>query len=309
MEPVNNFKAGFVTIIGRPNVGKSTLLNAFLKHKLSIISPVPQTTRRTVRGILNSADAQIVFVDTPGLHSFKGNLAQHLNAIAVQALRDVDLVLYVVDLSRSPAAEEERIVKQLLSSKTNVIMALNKMDKSQDYINDYIDLWRSSVKIKYAGVRFKDPLRYYIPISAKTSLNLDSLMEAIKENLPPGVPFYAKDTITDFPLKFQVADVIRESLFLKLKEELPHCLAVEVRTIEDKEHSTYIEACIYVNRLSQKKIVIGRGGIFIRDAGIMSRLELEHIFAKTVYLDLRVKVVEDWQNKTRILQELGYETA
>ena len=188
-------------------------------------------------------------------------------------------------------------------------MVLNKMDKSRKFLNDYISLWQISAKKKYADLGYKDSLQYYIPVSARTSFNLDQLTEVIKEYLPVGSPFYEKGRVTDFPLKFQVADIIRESLFLNLKEELPHSVAVEVKEIKDKERSTYIEACIYVNRQSQKKIVIGQAGSFIRNTGIMSRRALKEVFTKKVYLDLRVKVVADWQKNTRILQELGYETA
>ncbi len=307
MLPLEKIKSGFVALIGRPNVGKSTLLNALLNTKISIVSSVPQTTRYAIRGILNLSNAQIVFVDSPGIHSYKDNLAQYLNIIATRVLEDVEIVIYIVDVTRNPGYEEELIVKKLISLNTKIIMALNKIDKNKKFLNDYISLWnKEEQKILDNGSTKK--LLYYIPISAKTGYNLDKLIEAIEENLPWGTPFYSKDTLTDFPLKFRIADIIREKLFLKLKKELPHSLAVEVIDIEDKNRCVYIEAYIYVNRTSQKQIIIGKKGSFIRDVGIASREEIEEMFHKKVYLHLQVKVIRGWQKKIRILKELGYQT-
>ncbi len=306
MSDKDKIKSGFVVLIGRPNVGKSTLLNSLLGNKISVVSGVPQTTRYAIRGVLNLSDAQIVFVDSPGIHSFKDNLSQYLNVVAQRALEDVEVVVYVVDVTRKPAYEEELIVKKLTSLETKIIMALNKVDKNKRFFNDYILLWKKEENtLKTPG---KAELAYYIPISAKTGYNLDKLIEAIKENLPWGFPFYSRDTITDFPVKFRIADIVREKLFLNLKDELPHSLAVDVTAIEEKERSVYIEAYIYVNRNSQKQIVIGKKGSFIKEVGILSRKEIENIFNKKVYLRLQVKVVSNWQKKMRILKELGYQT-
>lgn len=299
------FKSGFVAIIGRPNVGKSTLINSLLDSKVSIVSKIPQTTRHLVRGILNLDDAQIVFVDSPGIHSFKDNLSQQLNVVAKKALLDIELILYVVDVTRAVGSEEERIIEDLLcQKKTKIVMVFNKIDISTKFINDYLNLWREKFEEKDLK---EDPTICCIPLSAKTGRNLSKLIEAIKENLPLQPPFYDRETVTDFPLKFRVADIIREKLFLKLKEELPHSLAVELIDVEDKDKVTHISANIYVNRVSQKKIIIGKGGALIREIGIMSRRELEGVFNKKVYLELWVKVIADWQKKTRILKELGYQ--
>ncbi len=306
MQTPEEIRTGFVALAGRPNAGKSTLMNALIRNKVSITSRVPQTTRHLIRGIFDAPDAQIVFVDAPGIHSFKKPLAQYLNAIAKKGLKDIDIVLYVADVSRQPAAEEEKVIKNILSAKTNVIMALNKIDKHVNFINDYIELWHSAeAKMRSRGSK----LLYYIPVSAKTGRNLEELIGAIKENLAFGHPFYEKGTVTDFPLKLRAADIIREKLFLKLKEEIPHSVAVEIKEIEDKEKIVYIKADIYVNRVSQKRIVIGDNAQLIRDVGIASRKELEDIFNKKVYLDTHVKVIYDWQKKTRILKELGYDDA
>lgn len=303
MRAKEKFKAGFVSLVGRPNVGKSTLLNSLVDSKVSIVSKIPQTTRYLVRGILNLDDAQIVFVDSPGIHSFKDRLAQYLNSIAKKALLDIDLILYVVDISRSLGQEEEQIMDVILSNNTKTIMVLNKIDLNKQFLNDYINLWKEKFKEKKLK---KDPIVYYIPTSAKKGKNLEKLKGAIKEHLPISPPFYEPGSLTDFPLKFRAADIIREKLFLKLKEELPHSLAVEVLDIEDKDTLVYLKALIYVNRNSQKRIIIGKKGHFIRDIGKNSRKELEAIFDKRVYLDLWVKVIPDWQKKLRILKEIGY---
>ena len=306
MQHSKEIRVGFVVLAGRPNVGKSTLMNVLIEKKVSIISHIPQTTRHLIRGILNTPSAQIVFVDGPGIHSFKEPLAQHLNAIAKRSLKDTDLILYVVDTSRQPAAEEEKIIRNILLAKTNVIMALNKIDKRTTFINDYIKFWQDR-ESKTRGKKSK--LLYYIPISAKTGQNLGDLVEVVKENLPFGYPLYERDTVTDFPLKFRVADIIREKLFLKLKKELPHSIAVEIEGIEDKGKVVYIDTNIYVNRVSQKRIVIGKEAQLIRDIGIASRIELESVFGKKVYLDTHVKVLSDWQKKLRVLKSLGYDDA
>jgi GTP-binding protein Era len=296
----NDFRCGFVAILGRPNVGKSTLLNALVGGKISIISSIPQTTRHQIRGILNLENAQIIFVDTPGIHSFKDTLASHLNIVAKKSIQGCDLLLYVVDISRSIGREEETIMDLLASQKIKVIMVLNKIDLGTNFINDYINLWKEKTKDKV------DPLIYYLPTSAKTGKNIDKLKEVIVENLPQQSPFYDKDTLTDFPLKFRISDIIREKLFLNLKKELPHSLAVEVEEIQEKENIFYIRINIYVNRVSQKKIVIGEEGQLLKNIGKEARIEIEEILKKKVYLDIWVKVLEDWQKKSRILKELGY---
>jgi len=299
----DNFRCGFVAILGRPNVGKSTLLNALIGNKISIISSIPQTTRHQIRGILNLENAQIIFVDTPGIHSFKDELTSHLNLVAKKSIEDCDLLLYVTDISRSIGREEETIMNLLASQKIKVIMVLNKIDLGINFINDYINLWKEKTKDK------EDPLVYYLPTSAKTGKNVDKLKEVIVESLPKQVPFYDKDTLTDFPLKFRISDIIREKLFLNLKKELPHFLAVEVEEIMEKENVFYIRVNIYVNRVSQKKIVIGERGELLKNIGKEARIEIEQILKKKVYLDIWVKVLEDWQKKTRILKELGYRWA
>jgi len=359
-----NFKSGFVAIIGRPNVGKSTMLNALLKTKISIVSPIPQTTRHQIKGILNLRNAQIVFVDTPGIHSFKDNLAAQLNTLAKQSIEGCDLILYVVDISRTFGQEEFEIMNFLSSQNIKTIMVLNKLDLGPQVLNEYVDCWR---KIATDGKIKNDPLIYYLPISAKLNKNIEVLRDVILENLPAQVPFYDNKTLTDFPLKFRIADIVREKLFAVLSKELPHSLAVEVESVkdvpqggkiddiqderepfkeeervEDDEESEdfeeeenvddiedeeggdpllsssgipeglpksgfiHIKVNIYVNRPSQKKIVIGSRGSLLKEIGREARCELEAIFKKRIFLDIWVTVLKDWQDKPRILQELGY---
>lgn len=298
-----NFKCGFVALVGRPNVGKSTLFNSLIRKKISIVSPIPQTTRYQIRGILNFDDAQIIFVDTPGIHRFSQPLVRQLNIVAQKSLEDIDLILYVVDVSRPFGREEQDIMDILVYTKIKIIMALNKIDLGTKYLNDYITFWKDNLK-KHNIV--DDPIIYYIPISALTSKNVDTLLKVIIENIPESVPYYDKDTITDFPLQFQIADIIREELLKNLKEELPHSIAINILNIQDKGSCVYIEGVIYVSSESQKGIIIGRGANFIKKVGTNSRKNIENLLNKKVYLDLRVKVEKDWYNNTRILKELGY---
>ena len=297
---MGKFKSGFVTIAGRPNVGKSTLLNALLKQKVSIISKVPQTTRYLIRGILNLEDAQIIFVDTPGIHLFRGKLFSSLNELAFQSLEGVELVLYVVDVSRPPFREEEIVMNNLALQKIPLIMALNKIDLSREYLNEYIEIWKRKTNQRLF------PLKYFLPISALRGDNLNKLIDLIVELLPRGEPYYDNKTLTDFPLPYRVADVIREKVCLLLKEELPHSTAVVIEEIDEKEDLVKILGSILVSRVSQKKIIIGEKARMIKEIGTQARKDLEIIFSKKVFLELWVKVEKDWQDRPRILKELGY---
>ncbi|MDP8290356.1 MAG: GTPase Era [Candidatus Susulua stagnicola] len=294
------FKSGFVTILGRPNAGKSTLLNALIDNKVSIISPIPQTTRHQIKGILNLENAQIVFVDTPGIHSFEDKLAAHLNTVAKRAIEGCDLIIYVVDMSRRPGEEEQELMRIISGQKIKTIMVLNKIDLGIKYFNLYIDLWAERVKGK------RNPLVYYIPLSAKTGKDVDKLRDTLLDNLPESHPYYDTKELTDFPIKFRIADIIREKLFLQLKREVPHSVAVEIEEINNKKKIVSIRAVIYVKRNSQKRIVIGKAGEVLKEVGSRSRPEIEKIYNKKVFLDIWVKVLENWQDKPRILKELGY---
>ena len=297
-----NFKSGFVSILGRPNVGKSTLLNALVGDKISIISPIPQTTRYQIKGILNFENAQVVFIDTPGIHCFKDKFTLHLHTVAKSSVEGCDLIIYVVDVTRRPGEEEEQLMNILSKQDIKIIMVLNKIDLRVKFINAYIDSWKNKAKNR----RGEDTLLYYLPLSAKKGTNIDKLKDTLVQSLPEGHPYYDVNSLTDFPLKFRVADIIREKLFLNLKEELPHSLAVEIEEIKDKKKVIYIKANIYVKRNSQKKIIVGKEGEIMKEIGILSRGEIEKIYSKKVFLDIWVKVLENWQEKPRILKELGY---
>ena len=297
---MNTLKSGFVTVVGRPNVGKSTLLNAVLGQKVSIVSNVPQTTRYVIRAVLNTENTQIVFVDTPGIHLFKYKLSSELNAIAFNSLQGVEVILYMVDCSRQPQAEEEKIMDILIKSRMPVIMALNKIDKSRKFLNDYIELWQD----KTGGNT--EPVKYFIPVSALQKININDLLDAINEFLPEQEPYYSKDTVTDFPLTYRVADIIREKLCSSLRQELPHQIAVEVEDINQQDKIVHIFTNIIVNSDSQKSIVVGSKGSMVKNIGILSRRDLEELFEKKVFLKLKVKVEKDWHNKLRILRQLGY---
>lgn len=294
-------KAGFVVLVGRPNVGKSTFLNNILGKKVSIISRVPQTTRFSIRGIYNDSRGQIVFVDTPGIYLSNKHLMKFLSSRSFSAKDEADMVLYMVDLSRRPGREEEEVLSQLWELKKPVIMLLNKRDLGQTYADDYICLWKEAVG------KHKDPLKYYIPISALEKKGLDKTLKAIFEYLPPSKPFYPPDVDSDLPDKLFISDIIREKIFTHMKNEVPHSVAVKVDNIEERENKVlFIQATIIVERKSQKAIVIGKKANILKEVGREARVELEKIFSTRIYLDLWVKAQENWQKDMETLRELGY---
>lgn len=296
------FKSGFVALIGRPNAGKSTLLNALLGAKVSIVSGVPQTTRYQVRGVLDLENAQIVFVDTPGIHAFRRELAAHLNEVARRSTEGIEGVLYVADLTRRPGDEERAVMEFVLGTGLPVVTALNKSDLGEGHLELYQEGWRKLVEESGRS----DPSRAAVVLSAKTGENLGSLLDALLGMLPPGRPYYDTGEVTDFPLAYRLADVVREKLYRQLRRELPHSVAVEVSEIVERGGVLYVAATVYVNRDSQKKIVIGKKGEMIKKVGTLARRDMQDMVRGKVFLDLRVKVVPDWQEKPRILRELGY---
>jgi GTP-binding protein Era len=268
-------------------------------EKISIISPIPQTTRHQIKGILTTKEYQMVFVDTPGIHTFKDELSSHLNGVAVNSLEGCDLIIYVADVTRKIGAEEKKVADVIKGSETHVIVAFNKMDKKQNYLKQHIEFWEENKKQNKCKID-------YLPISAKEDKNIEDLICLIKEKLPEGMPFYDEETNTDFPLKFRIADQIREQLFLNLKKDLPHSIAVEIDEFEDGDKLCRITVAIYVNRESQKKIVVGEKGEVLKRVGITARENIEKILNKKVFLKTWVKVLPDWQKKAGILKQLGY---
>lgn len=291
------FKSGFVTLWGRPNVGKSTLLNLLVGEKVAIVSPKPQTTRNRIVGITELENAQIIFVDTPGMHEPKHKLGAYLVEEAMAQLPDSDVVIFVVDVSVPPTPEDELAASKLKYSKAPVILALNK----RDLVKPDVLAERS---VQYASL---GKFECAIDISATRGDNVGKLVEKIVELLPEGPRYYPKGTVTEMPEKFMLAELIREAVLHNLHQEVPHCVAVLVERFEERPNNkVYIAATIHVEKESQKKIVIGKGGSMIKRIGQEARRSIEQYLGKEVYLELWVKVAEDWRKDEQALRRFGY---
>jgi GTP-binding protein Era len=278
------FRSGFVTLVGRPNVGKSTLLNAILGQKVSIVSPVAQTTRTQVRGVLNRAGAQVVFVDTPGIHKPRTALGERLNQTAEGALADVDVVCLVLDAT-APIGKGDRWVAARVP--TDAFCVVNKVDAAL----------REEVLAQLAAAAELD-LAEYFPVSARTGAGVPELVDAVVARLPEGPRYYPEDMVTDVPEAFWVAELVREQLFAVTREEVPHSIACRVTEWE----WPYVRVEILVERDSQKGIVIGKGGQVLKEVGSRVREQLP----PGAYVDLAVKVDKDWQRRPRAIERLGY---
>ncbi len=291
------FRSGFVGIVGRPNVGKSTLLNALLGEKVSIVSPRPQTTRHNVRGILTREDAQIVFVDTPGYHLPKNKLGEYMVENVHRFLPDADVLVFLVDGSERPNAKDRALARAVSEqSRARVLLAVNKVDLCPD---------RHAALSRYRELL--PPETPYLFLSALTGEGLPELLDQIVALLPEGPYLYPPGVITDLPLREQIAEAIREKALLHLHEEVPHSVAVSVEEMQDRPNGkTYIRALLYVERESQKGIVIGQGGAMLRRIGTEARQEIEQILERPVFLELRVKVLPRWRKKESALRWLGY---
>ena len=291
-------RSGFVAMVGRPNVGKSTLVNALVGEKVSIISPRPQTTRNTIRGVvtLEEQDAQIVLVDTPGMHKPRTALGERLNALVTASLDEADGIVFVID-GRQPVGPGDRMIaEQVAGTTTPVVLVVNKVDvASKEHVLVQLD--------EMAGFEFAA----YVPVSARTGDGLDLLIAEITALLPPGPFFFPPDATSDQPEILLAAELIREKYLARLREELPHSVAVVVDEMETQDNGVLrIEASVYVERESQKGMVIGKGGTMIRDVGTEARTDLERIFGTRVFLDLRVRVEKDWQGSDEMLDRLGF---
>jgi GTP-binding protein Era len=297
-------KSGIVAIAGRPNVGKSTLLNAILGQKVAIVSKVPQTTRITIRGILNGQKGQVVFLDTPGIHLPKNILGESLLAQVREAIVGSDCILHLVDTSRAPGQEENMALREIVQVKKPVVLGLNKIDLGGRFLPDYIRLWEES---RARPVAEQVDSLILIPLSGLKKINLDRLVDCIFSFLPEGGPLYPPDRVCDLPVKFFISDIIREKLLDALRQEIPHCLAVSVEEIvERSKNLTYIKAEILVERESQKAIVIGKRANVLKEVGKISRREIEGLLEKKVYLELSVKVKRGWRQEASLLERLGY---
>jgi GTP-binding protein Era len=287
-----------VSIVGRPNVGKSTLVNALVGQKVAITSPRPQTTRNTIRGVvtIEEASAQVVLVDTPGIHRPRTALGERLNTLVYGSLAEADAAVFVLDVTQKIGPGDRRIAERLLASETKVVVALNKVDAvAKEEI------------LGHLGEAAAWDFAAYVPVSAKKSDGLDLILDEVVALLPPGPFFFPPDATSDQPESLLAAELVREKYLARLREELPHSLAVVVDDMETQDNGVLrIEASVYVERDSQKGIVIGKGGATLRDVGSEARVDLERLFGTKVFLDLRVKVEKDWQRSDELLDRLGF---
>jgi len=292
-------KSAFVTIIGRPSVGKSTLLNRMCGEKVAIVSSVPQTTRNAIRGIVNSEKGQLVFVDTPGRHSSEKKMNKKLMEVSERALADSDLVLYVLDASRAPGIEEEEIVSLLKPLAEKTIIAINKIDVPASDLNKTKD---------FINLHFQTNSSMY-PISANTGEGVDELLNALFDMAPEGQPMYDSEFYTDQEAGFRIAEIIREQAINRLRQELPHSLYVDIADMEFKENEKkgqqlWVRAFIIVERESQKGMVVGKGGEMIKAIRLSALKELKNIFDWKIDLDLRVKTGKDWRHNDNTLKRI-----
>lgn len=292
------YRAGFVALIGRTNVGKSTLLNAILKEKVAITSPKPQTTRNTIRGILTTEDYQIIFVDTPGIHKPKSKLSEFMIEVAKRTLKDVDLILYMVEPDTSIGPGDRYILDNLKEVDTPVILVVNKIDLVP------AERVEEAIKVFKGEYNFKD----VVAISASLGTNVEVLKEKIVSFLPEGPRYYLDDYITDQPEKLIVAEIIREKMLYFLEEEVPHGVYVEVESIKEREDKEIvdIDAYIYCEKESHKGIIIGKNGQMLKKIGQAARQDLEEFYGKQVFLQLWVKVRKGWRDNEKLLRKLGY---
>ncbi|MBI5102742.1 MAG: GTPase Era [Nitrospirae bacterium] len=292
----SEFRCGYVSIIGRPNVGKSTFLNSVLGQKVAIVTERPQTTRNRLVGIMNRPDAQIIFIDTPGIHEPKNLLGKLMVRSAREVIGDIDLVVFMTDSGSSIGADKE-ILALLRDLEIPVFLLINKIDamKKAELL---------PIIGAYSGIF---PFREILPVSAKSGEGVDAVIEKIRDNLPEGPKFYPEDMVTDQMERFMAAEIIREKIMLKTSEEIPHSVAVEV--LEWKERGdglVSISANIYVEREGQKGIIIGKHGSLLKMIGTAARHDIEQLLGTKVFLQLWVKVRRDWRDDKRALQDLGY---
>lgn len=297
METPAPHRAGFINIIGRPNVGKSTLMNALVGEQLSVISPKAQTTRHRILGIENGPDYQIVFSDTPGIiREPQYGLHKAMNEFVRTSLEDADVLLFISEIYEHPEQLED-ILASLKAVEAKKLLLLNKVDQAKgERVAELTEAWQATGMFEQV-----------IPISALQNLGIDEVRKYIVANLPESPPYYAKDEFTDRPERFFVSEIIRGKIFTNYSKEIPYCTEVIIDSFKDEPDITRISAIIFVERQSQKPIVIGKGGDKLKKVGTESRLEMEAFLGRKVFLELFVKVKENWRNDPRILKGLGYD--
>lgn len=298
MGETKTFRSGFISIIGRPNVGKSTLLNQFLQQKISAVSDKPQTTRNRILAVKNLPDAQLIFLDTPGIHQSPILLNKQMVKIALSTLKEVDLILWMVEAHKIPHPEDQWILEHLKKLKTPIFLLINKID-----LIAYPQLWPLIDEC-----RQWHSFAEIFPISAVKGENLSRLLESIPLHLPEGPQYFPADVITDRPLRFIAAEFIREKVVQMTRQEIPYAVAVEIENYEEKPEKDLIaiQATIWVERESQKGIVVGKGGQLMKRVGELARRDLEILLGSKVFLNLWVKVKKDWRQDVRALKSMGY---
>lgn len=290
-------KSGFVAIVGRPNVGKSTLLNRVVGQKIAIMSDKAQTTRNKIQGVYTTDDAQLIFIDTPGIHKPKHRLGDFMVETAYSALREVDVTLFMISADQKRGKGDDFIIERLRQSQTPVFLVINKIDKVHPdallaIIEDY------SSQMDFAEI---------VPISATEGNNFETLMKLLIDEMPEGPQYFSEDQITDHPEYFIVSELVREKVLLLTRDEVPHSVAVVVDSMKrDHNDKVHIQATIIVERDSQKGIIIGKGGKMLKQIGTKARLDIEHLLDDKVFLELWVKVQKDWRDKQTFLTDYGY---
>ncbi|MEK9198747.1 GTPase Era [Ureibacillus sp. 179-F W5.1 NHS] len=295
----NSYKSGFISIIGRPNVGKSTFLNRVIGQKIAIMSDKPQTTRNKIQGVLTRDQSQMIFIDTPGIHKPKHKLGEFMIKVSKNTLREVDLIMFMVNAEQGLGKGDEFILELLEGTKTPVFLVVNKID--QIHPDELVNIIET-----YKG---KFPFAEIIPISALQGNNVDNLLVTIENYLPDGPQYYPADQVTDHPERFIISELIREKVLHLTREEIPHSIAVVIDKIkrdEENEHMIRVQATIMVERDSQKGIVIGKRGALLKEVGTLARKDIEMLLGSKVYLELWVKVQKDWRNKSTHLRDFGY---
>lgn len=290
-------KTGFVGLIGRPNVGKSTLINTLIGEKIAIVSKKPQTTRNIIKGIYNDSDSQIVFVDTPGIHKPNHKLGTYLNKQAYYTIDDNDVLLFLVSAKEEWGRGDDFVLERLKITGKPIILVINKIDL----------ITKEELYLKIASIKDKYDFKAIVPISAMRNDNVDRLIKVIKEELNEGPIYYDQDEYTTKSVKFLVAEIIREKIFNLTEKEIPHGTTVMVDAFERSGNSYVINASIIVDRTSIKKIIVGSHGSMIKEIGIEARKDIEALLNKKVYLDLFVKVIPKWRDKDQYLSEFGFE--
>ncbi|MRX71302.1 GTPase Era [Bacillus lacus] len=292
------YKSGFISIIGRPNVGKSTFLNRVIGQKIAIMSDKPQTTRNKIQGVYTTDDSQIIFIDTPGIHKPKHKLGDFMMKVAQNTLKEVDIIMFMINADEGYGRGDEFIIEKLKNTNTPVFLVINKIDQIHpDELFPLIEQYKALY-----------PFKEIVPISALQGNNVDTLLRQIHEYLPEGPQYYPADQVTDHPERFIISELIREKVLHMTREEIPHSIAVVIDQIKKRENNgaIYVGATIIVERDSQKGIVIGKQGKLLKEVGQKARADIEALLGSKVFLELWVKVQKDWRNKSGQLRDFGF---